>query len=137
MEIVKLIRFKNTGTKHIDDKTGKEHVSKDTVRVDGLGIEVAFGAECELPEHWTRPGRMANGGRRPSPIEQVAPQLLPVDEAFAKEWAKVPLEAAKPNQDPRRAVTDDALIAALIAKGTPRGIAEQLVLGTAVEVEKG
>lgn len=139
MEIVKLIRFKNTGTKHIDEKTGKEYITKDTVRVEQLGLEVKFGEECELPEHWTRPLRLSNGARKPSPIEQVAPQLRPADPAFEAEWMRVPAAPTPLGQPRAGAVTDDALVAALVSKGVARGVAEGLVRGPSIsdEVEKG
>lgn len=114
----KYIKFRNTGTKKPDGK-----VSKDTVRVEveGATLEIPFGAEVEIPEHYTKPRRAQNGSRLPSPIEQLAPQLEPTDEGWKATWMLPPAEEVKRPQG--RAFSVDELV----RSGIPRGVAETLV----------
>jgi hypothetical protein len=119
------VKFKNTGTKLLDEK-GKPYVRKDTVTVKRLGLTVPFGGECSIPEFWTLPTRLSNGARGPSAIEQVAPQLEPSDEAAREEWMRVPPEAPRGGIQ-ASGITNEALVAALVARGISRGVAENLV----------
>ena len=117
METVKTYKFKNTSSDHI--------------RIDHpFSCSVKPGGELDVPEHLARPFRMDNGGRRPSVIEQLAPQMKPVDKDFAAEWAKVPDELAS---QPRSAPAPT--LGGLLAAGVPRGVAEAIVAARKAKAE--
>lgn len=120
------MRFKNVGLE-VKDEKGKATVQKVAARAKGpdLDINVPFGGEVEIPAHWAKPRRFANGARRPSPIEMVAPQLVPSDEAERTEWLQTPAEEIAQKQMGRNPVAMS--VAALVAQGLPQGIAETLV----------
>jgi hypothetical protein len=91
------MRFKNFGLESKDEK-GKVVVVKCAAKAKGphgLDINVPFGEEVEVPEIWAHPSRFANGARKPSPIEQVAPQLKPALDADREVWEQIPPEAPK------------------------------------------
>lgn len=121
------IKFRNTGTKRTDEK-GKPTVAKDTVRFHvkmAQGIEhfeVPFGNEVDIPEELTRPRRGANGARLLSPVEQLAPQLEPVDEEWKAQWMLPPAEE-RPGRPTAKAFT----VEELVRSGIPAGVAETLV----------
>lgn len=71
-------QFVNTDEKHTVD-----------LKMIGLG-RVKPGETVEIPEGLARPERKANGSRRPSVVERVAPQLRPVDETWAAEFDSTP-----------------------------------------------
>jgi len=124
MEIVKSIKFKNTGTKTVD-KDGKPRVSKDTLYIEALDLTVPFGEECDIPELYTRPTLQVNGSRGKSSIEQLAPQLEPVDEVWAAEWRKPPVKAF--NSAAPAAPAKPVTLESLMASGLNRGLAEQML----------
>jgi hypothetical protein len=57
----------------------------------GLGV-VGPGDTIDVPLDLCAPGRASNGARSHSAIEQVAPQMVPVNEDERCVWAKVPKE---------------------------------------------
>lgn len=128
MEIVKAIRFKNMGTKVYADgklvlnKDGSPKVTQDTVYIESLDLAIPYGQEADIPEEYTRPGRQMNGNRKPSPIEQLAPQLEPSDPDFKANWLKVPAEPTK-----SKAATPALSVEAFVRAGVPRGVAEQMM----------
>lgn len=110
------MRFKNFGLEQRDDKTGKVTVIKCNAKAKGahgLDINVPFGEEVEIPELWAHPGRYANGARKPSPIEQVAPQLKPALDTDREVWEQVPPEVAKPTGAAPQQLSVKALAAQL------------------------
>ena len=91
--------FKNFGLEVKNEKTGKLETVKCSAKAKGphgLDINVPFGEEVEIPEIWAKPGRYANGARKPSPIEQMAPQLKPALDADREVWEQIPPEELKP-----------------------------------------
>jgi hypothetical protein len=124
MEIVKSIKFKNTGTKSVD-KDGKPKVSRDTLYIEALDLTVPFGEECEIPELYTRPTLCVNGSRGKSSIEQLAPQLEPSDPVFAEAWKRPP-EKAQPVAS-RGAPAAPVTLESLMASGLNKGLAEQML----------
>lgn len=92
------MRFKNFGLEQKDEK-GRVTVVKCSAKAKGahgLDINVPYGEEVEIPEIWAQPGRYQNGSRKPSPIEQVAPQLKPALDTDREVWEQVPPEVTKP-----------------------------------------
>jgi hypothetical protein len=129
---VKTFKFKNMGTR-LYDKQGNPVLNKDgshkrgehTIHVEPLQLSVKFGEECEIPEEYTRPTLCVNGSRGPSPIEQLAPQLEPVDALFAEEWRKAPPAPVLP-QHGQRGPSAPVTVESLMASGLSKGLAEQM-----------
>lgn len=121
------MRFKNFGLE-IKDAKDKVTTLKCAARAKGpnLDVNVAYGDEVEIPELWAKPTRYANGARKPSPIEQLAPQLKPADDAERAAWEQIPAPAA-PKTGAAGASPSAMSVDALVAQGLPRGIAETLV----------
>jgi hypothetical protein len=121
------MKFKNYGIEERDDKTGRTNVRKVTVRVKthDLDLTVPYGEEVEIPALYATPRRFQNGGRRPSAIEMLAPQLRPADSAELEQWLQVPPEDPKVKAEGRNPVAMS--VEALVTQGIPRGIAETLV----------
>lgn len=72
-----VIRFKNP-TKH-------------TIKLESVGLDdVPPEGEIDVPLALAAPGRTDSGVRAKSPIECVAPQLIPADESDRKAWMDVP-----------------------------------------------
>lgn len=68
-------------------KNPTEHV----LLLDAVGLPpVAPGGEVEIPDHLAAPGRTDAGARAKSPIECVAPQLVPADKNDREAWMKTP-----------------------------------------------
>jgi hypothetical protein len=63
-----------------------KNTSKESVRIDELGLVIDAGATEEIPDGYARQGRRANGGRKASVIEMLAPSLEPADENEKNEW---------------------------------------------------
>lgn len=89
----------------------------------GRGIRVAPKGTVDIPDGYAHPRRADNGSRRPSVIEELAPQLLPADPAEKAIWLQAPPPANRQNQKVANMPTVDGYI----ASGVPRGQAEILV----------
>lgn len=88
------MRFKNT--------------SSSAVNLPSFGLVVEPGAEVEVEEDMFKPGKKDNGARRLSPIESLAPQLVPCDdndaevmEVFSGQKQATAPQARKVEEDPR------------------------------------
>ena len=83
------------------------------VKLDALGIDVAPGEVCEIPDGYARPRLASNGCRIAAVVENLAPQLRPDDDQEFAEWLKAPTE--NPPVPPRPVK---------IGEGMPPGVAE-------------
>lgn len=122
------MRFKNIGIELTDDKGRKttQKVHAIAKGPHGLDINVPFGEEVDIPDVWCKPRRYQNGSRKPSPIEMMAPQLVPANDAEREEWSRIPPEEA-PVKRGQKGGPAVMTVEALVAQGLPRGIAETLV----------
>lgn len=112
MEAIKTIKFRNT--------------SSHTLRIDPpFSCTVEPGGQIDVLEDHARPGRLENGGRYPSVIEQLAPQMKPVDKEFAKAWEKTPEPELRV-----RGRKAQVSVQGLMSAGVPRGIAEAILAAT-------
>lgn len=91
------MKFINDSDKRIlgVDSEGKPLKKPVPVTVDisrpGLGrVHCKPGELVEIPDCYARPGRNTGGGRLPSAIEQLCPQLRPADPEELAEWEKTP-----------------------------------------------
>ena len=61
------------------------------IKLDAIGLDpVGPGEDCEIPLTLCAPTIRANGTRGKSPLEEVAPQLVPKDKIDHENWMKVP-----------------------------------------------
>ena len=60
----------------------KNPTSKDVV-VEGMGLTVPAGGTCDIPEAYGKSRKSPNGGRIRPIIEDLAPQLAPLDKEEA------------------------------------------------------
>lgn len=95
-----------------------------SVEMDGVVITCEPGGSCEIRDEYARPGVTAGGGRRPSVVEMLAPQLKPADMAARSEWEKVPGPVAPPA--PKVITAAD-----LVAEGMAPAVAEHVAAAKA------
>lgn len=133
------MRFKNFGLE-VKDEKGKVTVVKCSAKAKGahgLDINVPFGEEVEIPEIWAQPGRYANGARKPSPIEQVAPQLKPALDTDREVWEQIPPEAVKATGATPAQLSIKALAAQLgMSEGAVSMLLDQVKAVRAAETAK-
>lgn len=66
---------------------------EDTLQLQMLGLGTVLpNGEIDVPEELCRPYKTAAGGRGPSDVERMAPQLRPVDEKDLERWAEIPAD---------------------------------------------
>lgn len=87
----------------------------------GKGYVCEPGQTIEVEEAYAMPRRHDNGSRRPSVIEQLAPQLKPASAAERLDWEQVP--AARSRRTPGRIPSVDELV----QSNVPRGVALEMV----------
>jgi hypothetical protein len=83
----------------------------------GTGFTVKPGVVIEIEAGIATPRLYSNGARRPSILEQLAPGLVPSDEADRMQWLKAP--DYKPSTPTNSLPTVDSLV----LQGIPRGVA--------------
>jgi len=88
----------------------------------GSGIRVAPRATVDIPDGYAHPRRADNGSRRPSVIEELAPQLEPADPSEKAVWLQAP-----PARIQGQKVASMPTVEGYVANGVPRGQAEILV----------
>jgi hypothetical protein len=87
----------------------------------GRGISVKPKDVVEIPEGYSQPRLADNGSRRPSIIEELAPQLQPADELERATWLQAPQRIN------RQVAKGMPTVDGLVASGVPRGQAEIIV----------
>lgn len=88
----------------------------------GSGFMVKPGATVEIEDGYAQPRRADNGSRRPSVIEQLAPQLKPADPTERAQWERVPDATPRAGKAAGMPTVDG-----LVAAGVPKGQAELIV----------
>jgi hypothetical protein len=101
----------------VNESDGIVHVA-----IGKNGIRVEPKAVVDIPDGYAHPRRADNGSRRPSVIEELAPQLQPADAAEKAVWLQAP---AARGQSPK--ATNMPTVEGYVASGVPRGQAEFLV----------
>ncbi|SRR6266567_1259192 len=86
------------------------------------GIRVEPKSTAEIPDGYAHPRRADNGSRRPSVIEELAPQLQPADPAEKVIWMQAPAARGQVQK-----VSNMPTVDGYVASGVPRGQAEILV----------
>jgi hypothetical protein len=100
------------------DRTKPTPMTVDIVRPDLGRIMAKPGETVEIRDCYARPGRTVGGGRRPSVIENLAPQLRPANPDELAEWEKAP-PAVNPGHTRATAGGTIPDIQELIASGMP------------------
>ena len=93
-----------------------------SVTIEAFGIfNLKPGEICEIAEGYARPSRASNGGRKPSIVEGLAPQLKPADADERAHWLRTPTKqeiAARADEERIPSVEQ------LMKKGYAKGVAE-------------
>lgn len=87
----------------------------------GRGLHVKPKEVVEIPDGYAKARLADNGARRPSIIEELAPQLRPADEAEHAEWLQPPARVT------RTSTRGLPTVEGLVASGVPKGQAEIIV----------
>ena len=100
---------------------------KDTLNITrpGLVVKAKPGETIEIADCWCKPGRGDGGGRKPSVIENLCPQLAPADPGALDAWLKVPEKKVKAQAVPGEITIPD--VQDLIKNGMPPGAARAKV----------
>lgn len=98
--------FVNTGSSELTIDLNERHV-------------VPPGGEIDVPDGYAMPQLYANGSRKPSTVEMLAPALLPKDPEDVALWKATPGTYVKPEP---KAPTK----ASFMAEGVSEGVAEIL-----------
>jgi len=85
---------------------------------------------CEIEDGYCRAGVTANGSRRPSIVERLAPFLVPEDAAMRERWGKEEVVS----EPPPPTVIQTA--ANLVAEGVSPGVAELVATGNVEPVKR-
>lgn len=93
------------------------------VAIGRNGIRVPPKGTVDIPDGYAHPRRADNGSRRPSVIEELAPQLSPADPAEKAVWLQTP----PANNKQSTKVSNMPTVEGYVASGVPRGQAEILV----------